>query len=133
MGFLAFVAEQRRAKVSQLFPGEAPNTNGQWGDGFSDWFTRLLGARSVTGQRLGLHSFRHNFEDRLRAAGLRGSDIGKALAGRARQGGNDSGDTYGSGYAATQLAEALGQITYPDLDLSHLYVVDDARPAPAAG
>jgi hypothetical protein len=122
MGFLSFAAAQRRAGLSQLFADEAPNSNGQWGDGFSDWFTRLLVARNVTGQRLGLHSFRHNFEDRLRAAGLRGSDIGKALAGRARQGGNDSGDTYGSGYAATQLAEALALIEYPDLDLSHLYV-----------
>lgn len=125
MGFLAFVAEQRRARQKQLFPGEAPNSNGQWGDGFSDWFTRLLSARKVTGQRLGMHSFRHNFEDRLRAAGLRGSDIGKALAGRARQGGSDSGETYGSGYAANQLAEALARITYPELDLAHLYTVED--------
>lgn len=122
MGFLAFVEEQRRAGDAQLFPGSAPNSNGQWGDGFSDWFTRLLETRKVTGQRLGLHSFRHNFEDRLRAAGLKGSDIGKALAGRARQGGGDSGDTYGSGYAATQLAEALALIHYPGLDLSHLHV-----------
>jgi integrase len=120
MGLLAFVADQRRAGRKQLFPGEEPNSNGQWGDGFSDWFTRLLSAREVRGQRLGMHSFRHNFEDRLRAAGLRGGDIGKALAGRARQGGSDSGDTYGSGYAANQLAEALSLITYPDLDLSHL-------------
>ncbi len=129
MGFLAFVAEQRRGRQKQLFPGEEANSNGQWGDGFSDWFTRLLASREVTGQRLGLHSFRHNFEDRLRAAGLRGSDIGKALAGRARQGGNDSGDTYGSGYAAPQLAEALRSIVYPDLDLSHLYTIN----APVSG
>jgi integrase len=121
MGFLAFVAEQRRAGHVQLFPGEAPNSRGQWGDGFSDWFTRLLSTLGVSGTRLGLHSFRHNFEDRLRAAGLRGSDLGKALAGRARQGGNDSGDTYGSGYAATQLAEALALIDYPGLDLAHLH------------
>ncbi|MDK8214635.1 site-specific integrase [Sphingomonas sp. UMB7805-LC452B] len=122
MGFLTFVAQQQRAGSHQLFSGEEPNSRGQWGDGFSDWFTRLLVARSVSGKRLGLHSFRHNFEDRLRAAGLRGSDIGKALAGRARQGGSDSGDTYGSGYAATQLAEALALIEYPGLDLSRLHV-----------
>lgn len=129
MGFLRFVQAQREAKHAQLFPKEAPNSNGQWGDGFSDWFSRLLVARKVSGQRLGLHSFRHNFEDRLRAAGLRGSDIGRALAGRARQGGNDSGDAYGSGYSAVQLADAIEKISYPGVDLSSLYTTeaDDAR------
>ncbi|SFP55149.1 site-specific integrase [Sphingomonas rubra] len=123
MGFLAFVDEQRRGDHAELFPGSEPNANGQWGDNFSDWFTRLVASHRLTGQRLGLHSFRHNFEDALRAAGLKGSDIGRALAGRARQGGNDSGDTYGSGYPATQLADALALVTYPGLDLSHLHVV----------
>lgn len=122
MGFLAFVDEQRRGEHAELFPGSAPNANGQWGDNFSDWFTRLVASHRLTGQRLGLHSFRHNFEDALRAAGLKGSDIDRALAGRARQGGNDSGDTYGSGYPATQLADALALVTYPGLDLSHLHV-----------
>ncbi len=131
MGFLAYVAAQRRGGGAELFPGSAPNSNGQWGDSFSDWFTRLVAAHKFTGQRLGLHSFRHNFEDRLRAAGLRGSDIGWALAGRSRQGGNDSGDTYGVGYAATQLADALALVTYPGLDLSHLYADQPAGTAPS--
>jgi integrase len=121
MGFLSFVAAQREKGERQLFPGEAPNTNGQWGDGLSDWFNRLLDAREVKGRLLGMHSFRHNFEDRLRAAGLRGSDIGKALAGRAIRG-EDSGKDYGSGYTGPQLLEALEKITYPALDLPHLYV-----------
>ena len=128
MGFMQFVADQKTAGQSDLFPGEAPNKNGQWGDGFSDWFTRLLASRRVTGQRLGLHSFRHNFEDRLRAGGLKGTDIGRELAGRSRQGSGDSGDQYGSGYAATQLEEALAKVIYPGLDLSHLYVANGRTP-----
>lgn len=120
IGFLAFVEERRRTGERQLFPGEAPNIRGQWGDGFSDWFLRLLDKQAVTGRKLGMHSFRHNFEDRLRAAGLRGTDIGKELAGRSK--GADVGDKYGSGYAASQLAEAVNKITYPELDLSALYV-----------
>jgi hypothetical protein len=72
-----------------------------------------------------MHSFRHNFEDRLRSAGLKGTDIGKALAGRSRGKGkgSDSGDGYGSGYSAGELLEALTKIVYSGLDLSHLYVV----------
>lgn len=120
MGFLGFVEGQRKADHQQLFPGEAANARGQWGDGFGDWFNRLLKARKVDGRRLGLHSFRHGFQDRLREADLHGTAIGQELAGRSK--GGDVSNNYGSGFSTAKLAEAIGRVSYPTLDLSHLHV-----------
>lgn len=110
-------ADKRETK---LFTGEEPNSRGQWGDGFSDWFTRLIQKRSLEGTKLGMHSFRHNWQDAAREAGLHGTAIGQELAGRSK--GGDSSNNYGSGFSTAALAEASSRIAYPNLDLSHLYV-----------
>jgi hypothetical protein len=121
MGFLQFVAAQRKARHSQLFPNETPNRNGAWGDPLSKWFKRLLADNGITGTKLGMHSFRHNFEDALRAANLSQTPIGQELAGRAKAD-KVSGD-YGSGrYSAETLKPAVEAIRYPAVDLQHLYV-----------
>ena len=120
MGFVAFVEQRRASGATQLFEGEEPDRRGQWGDGLSDWFLRLLQERGVNGRKLGMHSFRHNFQDRLREAKLHGTAIGQELAGRAK--GGDTSSDYGSGFSTRSLAEATGSISYPELDLSHLYV-----------
>lgn len=123
MGFLAYVRRQRQTGETKLFTGEAPNSRGQWGDGFSDWFTRLIQKQSLEGTKLGMHSFRHNWQDAAREAGLHGTAIGQELAGRSK--GGDSSNNYGSGFSTAALAEASSRITYPNLDLSHLYVAGD--------
>lgn len=120
MGLVAYANEQQQSGEVKLFPGEAPNSRGQWGDGFSDWFIRLIRKHELTGRKLGLHSFRHNWQDRAREAGLHGTAIGQELAGRAK--GGDSSNNYGSGFSTAALAEASARIDYPGLDLSHLYV-----------
>jgi integrase len=122
MGFLAYAKRQKDAGEGKLFSGETPNSRGQWGDGFSDWFTRVIQNEGLKGARLGLHSFRHNWQDRAREAGLHGTAIGQELAGRAK--GGDSSNNYGSGFSTAALAEASSRIAYPELDLSHLYVAD---------
>ncbi|PTD25185.1 hypothetical protein CV103_06375 [Sphingomonas fennica] len=121
MGFLAFVQRQRKTGKTQLFPGEAANERGQWGDGLSDWFQRRVKALGLTGVKLGMHSLRHNWQDRLREAGLHGTAIGQELAGRSK--GGDVSSNYGSGFATATLAEAVEKIRYPELDMSHLYVI----------
>lgn len=120
MGFLAYVKRQKEAGEPKLFKGEAPNARGQWGDGFSDWFTRLIQKHSLEGTKLGMHSFRHNWQDAAREAGHHGTAIGQELAGRSK--GGDSSNNYGSGFSTAALAEASSRITYLGLDLSHLYV-----------
>jgi integrase len=115
MGFLEYVGERRKAGAVQLWEGEQPNGNDQWGDGFSDWFGRLLEARKVTGTRLGMHSLRHNFQDGLREAGLHGTGLGQELAGRSK--GGDTSNNYGSQYPTRQLADAIASVTFPGLKL----------------
>jgi integrase len=113
LGFLDYVGQRRAAGGVQLWEGERPNNTMQWGDGFSDWFSRLIKAHTFTGTRLGLHSFRHNFEDALREAGLHGSALGAELAGRTK--GGDTSNNYGSGYPTRLLADAMAKIAYPGL------------------
>lgn len=115
LGFLTYVDERRASGEEQLWLGEQPDSRGKWGDGFSDWFQRLLQARGITGNKLGLHSFRHNFQDRLREAGLHGTALGQELAGRSK-GGNTS-NNYGSGFPTAMLAEAIAKISYSGLVL----------------
>ena len=115
LGFLTYVEERRQAGGGMLFEGEAPNSRGQWGDPLSDWFNRRLTKLGIAGTKLGMHSFRHNFEDRLREAGLHGTPLGAALAGRTK--GTDA-EAYGSGFSTRTLAEAVAKIAYPDLILT---------------
>lgn len=119
-GFLRYVESRRKSGEIKLFSGEVENVRGQWGDGFSDWFIRLLSKHDITGTRLGMHSFRHNWQDRQREAGLHGTAIGAELAGRSK--GGDASNNYGSGSSTKSLAEAVAKINYPELDLSHLRV-----------
>lgn len=121
MGYLLFVAEQRKAGHTQLFPNETPNANGAWGDPLSKWFIRLLKEHDIDGTKLGMHSFRHNFEDALRACDLHGTPMGAELAGRAKADKVSAG--YGSGrYPISKLKPAMDGIGYPEVDLKHLYV-----------
>jgi hypothetical protein len=130
MGFLAYVQRQRKAKERQLFPGETANQRGQWGDPLSDWFQRLVKARKLDGTKLGMHSPRHSWQDRLREAGLHGTAIGQELAKRSK--GGEVSSNYGSGFSTATLAGAVAKISYPGLDLSHLYVVPAGSEPPAA-
>src|SRR3546814_1373075 len=57
----------------------------QWAVPLGRWFVRFLKNQGIEGQRLGMHSFRHTFQDRLREAGLPGTPIGQELAGRAKR------------------------------------------------
>lgn len=111
LGFLNYAKARKESGGEQLWSGEKPDSRGKWGDSFSDWFLRLLKNHDVTGNKLGLHSFRHNFQDRLREAGLHGTALGEELAGRSR-GGNTS-NNYGSGHSTAMLQEAIAKISYP--------------------
>jgi integrase len=115
LGFMEFVEARRGGSDPMLFPGEEANGRGQWGDGLSDWFLRRLDKLDIRGTKLGMHSFRHCFEDRLREAGLHGTAIGAELAGRTKSG--MVAAAYGSGFATRALAEAIGKIAYPGVRL----------------
>lgn len=116
MGFMKFVALRRETSGRKLFPGERPDSRGKWGRNAGNRFSVRI--RAFSGVRLGLHSFRHNFEDALREAGLHGTPIGNVLSGRAAQG--VAAKSYGSGFKIEKLLAALSTVNYPALDLTHL-------------
>ena len=122
LGFLAFVRTQKQAGHTQLFPSEAPNSSGHWGDLLGKWFASHLKSIGLNGQRLSMHSFRHNFEDALRRANLHGTPIGQELSGRSKT--DKVSGAYGTGrYDLETLKPAVDSIRYPEVDLKHLYVV----------
>ena len=123
MGFQAYVKGRRSAGEMLLFPEGVVNGRGQVAAKLSERFSDKVKALGFEGRKLGMHSFRHNFEDRLRAAELP-ERTALALARRTEAG---SSRIYGDGLSARQKAEALGRIAYPGLDLSHLHVKKAAR------
>lgn len=120
LGFLDFVEARRKvAKPHEIiFPDAKPNVRSQWGAKLSEWFVAHVRRGGLEGTKLGFHSFRHSFEDRLREVKLHGTPIGLRLAGRKVKG--SEGD-YGDGFSITDRVEALELVTYADVGLSHLY------------
>ena len=120
-GFLSFVEARRKDGEEPLFPDVRTNANGKVAAKLGEWFTGLVKDLGLKGTRLGMHSFRHSFEDRLREAELP-ERTALALARRSEKG---SKRTYGDGLSVSLRARAMQKIIYPGLDLSHLH----ARPA----
>lgn len=118
IGLAAYVKARREAGGPLLFPECAPNSRGQVGSKLSTWFTSVVRGHGITGRAMGMHSFRHGFEDRIREAGMEGSGAAMRLTGRAQSG---SARAYGDGNSTRELAAAMERIVYPGLDLGQLY------------
>ncbi|HEX7857495.1 MAG TPA: site-specific integrase [Sphingobium sp.] len=119
LGFLTHVEQRRKAGEILLFPEGVANNRGQVAAKLGERFSARVKALGLIGRKLGIHSFRHNFEDRLRAAEL---PVRTALA-LARRTEVGSSRIYGDGVSARQKAAALVKIVYPGLDLGHLVPV----------
>lgn len=116
LGFLDVVTAQRREGHERLFPELLVGPLGNYSDSYSKWFARLLSKAGVTSKGAVFHSFRHGWRDRLREAGVP-RDVSDALGGWASQG---EGMHYGAGFSARVLAEHIGRVAYPSLDLRAL-------------
>lgn len=116
LGFVAFVDAQRAAGAVLLFPDGAATKGREVGANLGAWFSRHVKRLKLVGTKLGMHSFRHNFEDALREAQLP-DRTALALARRTEAG---SSSVYGGGLSTALKAEALEKIVYPGLDLSNL-------------
>lgn len=125
LGFAEFVAHRKKVAEPDalLFPDAKANVRGQFGAKLGEWFSSVVAGHGFEGTKLGMHSFRHNFEDRLRVARLHGTAQGRALAGRAT--GRGSEGDYGHGFPAREIVEELERIVYPELELSHLFPVSN--------
>jgi len=118
IGFLEYVARRRAEGATVLFPDAKVNRNGKGGAKVGEWFSGRIREFGLEGTKLGMHSFRHAFEDRLREAEL----AERTALGLARRRERSSGKGYGDGTSIRTLAAAMEKIVYPGLDLSHLYV-----------
>lgn len=116
LGFSGFVDARREAGAVLLFPDGTATKGREVGANLGAWFSRHVKRLGLEGTKLGMHSFRHCFEDALRSAELP-DRTALALARRSEAG---SSKVYGSGMSARQLADALAKVEYAGLNLSHL-------------
>ncbi len=127
-GFLDFVAERRHdTSHPRLFPDLKRGASGYFSDPFSKWFGRFLNSALGKKCEATFHSFRHNFRDALREAGVPTPDV-EALGGwEIRE--HSAERDYGSGPSLKRLHEQIEKVKYPCLDLSHLYAEQPIAPA----
>jgi integrase len=118
IGFLRYAAAAREAGQHRLFPDLEPDANGYHSGPFSKWFSRFLDKAGAKTAKTSFHSFRHTFRDALREADISPGQV-QALGGWAS---GKTEDNYGSGYRAATLQESIVKVSYPELDLTHLYV-----------
>jgi integrase len=128
MGFVSLVENVRRGhgSAARLFPLLAPGSRGGLAEAWSKWFGRYIRSVGITNPASVFHSFRHGFKDALRAAGV-GEDVNDALTGHVGPG--TVARKYGAKemvrrFGLERLADAVSQVTYPALDLVHLYRPD---------
>jgi integrase len=115
-------ATQERGPDARLFPLLSPGPRGGFGEAWSKWFGRYIRGFGITSKDRVFHSFRHGFKDALRAAGV-SEDINDALTGHS--GGNSVARGYGAKdmvrrFGLAALADVVGKIAYPGLDLSDI-------------
>ena len=117
-GFLDYVATLRSRGEKRLFPELTASKDGVYTAAWSKKINRFIRGLGITDRRKVFHSFRHNFKDACRRAGIQEA-VHDALTGHVN---GSVGRGYGLGYRVAELAEAISKITYPALDLSHLEV-----------
>lgn len=113
-GLLQHVEQMNRNAASRVFPELTRTSKGNYSDAYSKWFARHLIAVGAKTNTNCFHSFRHNFRDALREAGI-SRDIAMALGGWNNNGGTE--EIYGRGFSVQRLHDAISQIEYCGLSL----------------
>jgi len=116
MGFMDLVARRRNAGNQRLFPDIEMGKDGYYSSPFSKRFSRFLKHTGIKQKTNAFHSFRHCFEDACRDSDV-SAEVMNALQGHSEKG---MAARYGKGYALRKLAEAMEQLRFRDLNLSHL-------------
>ena len=118
IGFLDYVKKRKEAGDKRLFPEiRKSKADGTYSSTFSKWFNNFLTRTGVKTKLNCFHSFRHGFEDACRNADISG-DKTDVLQGHKLPGMRGE---YGEGFKLVDLKKAVEKISYPDLDLTHLY------------
>lgn len=118
LGFFAYVEDLRAKREKRLFPAWEEGSDGYYSSTLSKFFARFCDRFVTKDSRITFHSLRHCFVDALRRAGVP-EDMRLALVGH--EPGDSVHSSYGLGFDAPTLYEAVAKVSYPGLDLSHLY------------
>jgi integrase len=119
-GLLHFVQEKQRAGETKLFDDIETGSTDSRPVAFSKWFTQFLRACGARQPRTSFHSFRHNFRDELRAARI-DHDIAMLLGGWTTGASRAAvSENYGSGYRVEALHDAIGKLSFDQIDTRHL-------------
>lgn len=119
---IGFVEYCKTITDGQIFPelrriGQKAVTTSKWADWFGGTDGHLRTVMGVTDSAQVFHSFRHNFKDAARVAGL-DEEVHDMLTGHSNA---KVGRTYGSSlYPLEPLDLGMRKIAYKGLDLSHL-------------
>ncbi|WP_378945348.1 DUF6538 domain-containing protein [Mesorhizobium sp. ANAO-SY3R2] len=116
LGFDKLLQRRVEQGSTRLFPDLAMGKDGYYSSPFSKHFSRFLGLVDAKTAKTSFHSFRHNFEDACREAGVP-VDVMNALQGHGEDG---MAARYGKGHVLRTLDEWLRKVSYPEIDLSHL-------------
>ncbi|HUC64779.1 MAG TPA: site-specific integrase [Stellaceae bacterium] len=127
IGLLEFVAAQREAGERRLFPELKRGSHDYLSDNFQKWWARFTKKAGAARPRTSFHSFRHCYRDALREADI-STERARALGGWSRGDGADA--SYGDGLRPSTLAAEIAKVTYPGLDLSHIYRIGVQRRGP---
>ncbi len=119
LGFLRFVEAQRKGGHERVFPELKLGATGYYSDQASKDFSRYIDRIGAKTSKTSFHSFRHNFKDACRHAGIN-PDINDILLGHALPG---MAGRYGDGHVPLPvLHEAVRKLTFFDLALDHIAV-----------
>lgn len=124
-GFLAYVAQQARAGHERVFPSLSnENANRIWSNSLGKWYGRYLDSIGLHDHRLDYHSFRYTFRQQCSLSGI-DNEVRDALTGHWVSN-VDSGRTYmkaeNKQYPFPKLVDAVTQLRYDELRISHLFV-----------
>jgi integrase len=112
-GFIEFVNAQQGQP--RMFNHLRPDRHGDSGAAFGKWFNRYIRtACNVTDSRMVFHSFRHNFKDYCREAGIP-EDVSDALSGHSSP--SVSRQYGGLSYPLRPLVAAMNRYVIPGLVL----------------
>ncbi|MEQ8396410.1 DUF6538 domain-containing protein [Thalassobaculum sp.] len=117
MGFSRFIEGRRQSDEKRLFPEFRRGRMGSIAKMFSSEFSEYIRSLGIENPTQSFHSFRHSFKDRCREAGIP-EEVSDRLTGHSNP---SVGRRYGAGYSVPKLKEYIDQVSYPRLNLSHLY------------
>ncbi|WP_166636173.1 DUF6538 domain-containing protein [Aliiroseovarius marinus] len=117
LGFIDYVEEKRRARKDRVFPRLKLDAKGYYSGQPSKDFSAYIAKLGTKTDKTSFHSFRHNFKDACRHAGIN-PDINDILLGHALPG---MAGRYGDGNIPLhRLYEAMCKVEYSGLSLQHI-------------